>query len=381
MQFIDLNAQQKLIRDKIESNIKKVLDHGKYIMGPEVKELEEKLADFVGVKYAIGCSSGTDALLMALMGYEVGSGDYIITTPFTFIATAEVIPLLGAKPIFVDIDEKTYNINPDRIKDFLRDPIDPATNKVIELDKIKGIIPVDIFGLSADYDRINQIAKKYNLFVIEDAAQSFGAEYKGKKACALADIGCTSFFPAKPLGCYGDGGMIFTDNEEMAERLISIRVHGKGEDKYDNVRVGLNGRLDTIQAAVLLVKFEIFPDEIDLRQKVTERYHNALKDKFYLQAVPESCKSVWAQYSIRPKENNRDYYLRLLKDNNIPSAIYYPKPLHLQDLFAGLGYKKSYFPISEKVSGDVFSIPMSGYLEKKYQEIIIGKLLQNLNNL
>ncbi|GAH99483.1 unnamed protein product [marine sediment metagenome] len=216
MEFIDLSSQQKLIRDKIETNIKKVLDHGKYIMGPEVKELEEKLADFVGVKYAIGCSSGTDALLMSLMSYDVGYGDYIITTSFTFIATAEVISLLGAKPIFVDIDERTYNIDPDRIEDFLKDPIDPVTNKVIDLDKIKGIIPVDIFGLPTNYDKINEIAKRYNLFVVEDAAQSFGAEYKGKKACSLSDIGCTSFFPAKPLGCYGDGGMVFTDDEDIA---------------------------------------------------------------------------------------------------------------------------------------------------------------------
>jgi len=375
MEFIDLDAQQKLIRDKIESNIKKVLDHGKYIMGPEVKELEEKLADFVGMKYAIGCSSGTDALLMALMNYDVGYGDYIITTPFTFIATAEVISLLGAKPVFVDIDEKTYNIDPGKIEDFLKNPIYPSINKIIEPDKIKGIIPVDIFGLSADYDRINHIAKKYNLFVIEDAAQSFGAEYKSRKACSLADIGCASFFPAKPLGCYGDGGMIFTDNEEIVQKLASIRVHGKGKDKYDNIRIGINGRLDTMQAAVLLAKFKIFAEEIDLRQKVTERYNSALKDKFHLQVVPEDYKSVWAQYSIRPKEKNRDYYLKILKDNNIPTGIYYPRPLHLQESFAGLGYKKSYFPISEKISENIFSIPMSGYLEKKSQEIIIGKLL------
>lgn len=375
MQFIDLNAQQRLIRDKIESNIKKVLDHGKYIMGPEVEELEEKLADFTGVKYAIGCSSGTDALLMTLMSYDVGYGDYIITTPFTFIATAEVIPLLGAKPIFVDIDEKTYNINPDRIEDFLRDPIDPATNKVIEPDKIKGIIPVDIFGLPADYDRINQIAKKYNLFVIEDAAQSFGAEYKGREACSLADIGCTSFFPAKPLGCYGDGGMLFTDNEEIFKKLLSIRVHGKGENKYDNARIGLNGRLDTIQAAILLAKLEIFPEEIDLRQKVAERYHNALKDKFYLQAVPESCKSVWAQYSIRPKDGNRDHYLRILKDNNIPSAIYYPKPLHLQEAFESLGYNKGDFLVSENCSEGIFSLPFWPYIDEINQDLIITLLL------
>jgi len=376
MEFIDLGAQQKLIRDKIENNIKKVLDHGKYIMGPEVKELEEKLADFVGVKYAIGCSSGTDALLMALMNYNVGYGDYIITTSFTFIATAEVISLLGAKPVFVDIDEKTYNIDPRKIEEFLNNPIDPATKKVIELNKIKGIIPVDIFGLPADYDEINKIAKKYNMFVIEDAAQSFGAEYKGKKTCSLTDIGCTSFFPAKPLGCYGDGGMMFTDDEEIAKGLVSIRIHGKGKNKYDNVRIGINGRLDTIQAAVLLAKFEIFPEEINLRQKVAERYSNALKDKFYLQVVTGEYKSVWAQYSIRPKEKDRDYYLKILKDNNIPSAIYYPKPLHLQEVLKSFNYCIGNFPISESYSENIFSLPFYPYLGTDDQDSFIELLLR-----
>jgi len=376
MEFIDLGAQQKLIREKIESNIKKVLDHGKYIMGPEVGELEEKLADFVGVKYAVGCSSGTDALLMSLMVYGIGPGDYIITTPFTFIATVEVISLLGVKPVFVDIDEKTYNIDPRKIEEFLNNPIDHATKKAIELSKIKGIIPVDIFGLPADYDEINRIAKKYNMFVIEDAAQSFGAEYKGKKTCSLTKIGCTSFFPAKPLGCYGDGGMIFTDNEEIAQKLVSIRVHGKGKNKYDNVRIGINGRLDTIQAAILLAKFEIFPEEINLRQKIAERYNNALKDKFYLQVVTEEYKSVWAQYSIRPKENNREYYLSLLKSNNVPTAIYYPKPLYLQEPFRSLMYNKEDFLVSEKCSGDIFSLPFYQYIDEINQSFIITLLLK-----
>lgn len=374
MEFIDLSSQQKLIRNKIEANIKKVLNHGKYIMGPEVYELEEKLSDYVGVKYAISCSSGTDALLMSLMAYGIGSCDYVITTPFTFIATAEVISILGAKPIFVDIDEKTYNIDPGKIEDFLRNPVDPTTNKVIEPDKIKGIIPVDIFGLPADYDRINQIAEKHNLFVIEDAAQSSGAEYKGRKAGSLGDIGCTSFFPAKPLGCYGDGGMIFTNDEEIAQKLNSIRVHGKGSYKYDNVRIGLNGRLDTIQAAILMAKFEIFPEEINLRQKIAERYKNALKDKFNLQAVLEGYKSAWAQYSIRPREGNRDYYLKLLKNNNIPTAIYYPKPLHLQEAFKEFNYKGSDFIVSLKCSNSIWSIPMYPYLSNNNQEKIIKVL-------
>jgi UDP-2-acetamido-2-deoxy-ribo-hexuluronate aminotransferase len=282
MEFIDLGAQQRLIREKIENNIKKVLDHGKYIMGPEVTELEEKLANFTDTGYTISCASGTDALLIALMAYGVKPGDYIITTPFTYIATAEVISLLGATPIFIDIDEKTYNIDPSKIKEFLKNPQDPISGEQADPSKMKGIIPVDIFGLPADYVEINKIAREYRLFVIEDAAQSFGAVYKGRKACSLADIGCTSFFPAKPLGCYGDGGMIFTNNEELYSILRSIRVHGQGSDKYDNVRIGINGRLDTLQAAILLAKFEIFPEEIKKRQAVAKMYNKALAEKFYL---------------------------------------------------------------------------------------------------
>jgi len=379
MEFIDLKAQQKLIRKKIENNIMKVLDHGKYIMGPEVYELEEKLADYAGVKYAISCSSGTDAILMSLMAYNVGKGDYVITTPFTFIATAEVIALLGATPIFVDIDEKTYNIDPDKIEDFLKNPVDPRTSKNIEIDRIKGIIPVDIFGLPADYDRINKITKKYNLFVIEDAAQSFGAEYKGRKACSLSDIGCASFFPAKPLGCYGDGGMVFTDDEEVAEKLKSIRVHGKGSSKYDNVRLGINGRIDTIQAAILLAKFKIFPEEIDLRRKVAERYNNVLEDKFYLQEVPDGYKSAWAQYSIRPGNQNkktREDYIKVLEDNGTPTAVYYPKPLHLQKVFSHLGYNKNDLPLSGKIANDIFSIPFHPYLDEVDQGLIIKLLVR-----
>ncbi len=375
MEFIDLKAQQKLIREKIENNIKKALDHGKYIMGPEVFELEEKLSNYVGAKHAISCSSGTDALLMSLMAYNVGPKDYIITTPFTFISTAEVVALLGAKPIFVDIDKNTYNIDPRKIREFLNNPIDPANGKKIDYKNIKGIIAVDIFGLPADYEEINDITKEYNMFVIEDAAQSFGAEFKGRKACSLSNIGCTSFFPSKPLGCYGDGGMIFTNDNNLAEILKSIRVHGKGKDKYDNIRLGINGRLDTIQAAILLAKFEMFPEEIEKRQEVANRYNSALSEKFYLQEIPEGYKSARALYSIRPKKNNRDYYLKLLKEKNIPSAIYYPKPLHLQKAFAKLNFLNKELPKSEKVSRDIMSIPFSPFLNECEQKTIIDILL------
>ncbi|MBN2073491.1 MAG: DegT/DnrJ/EryC1/StrS family aminotransferase [Actinobacteria bacterium] len=380
MKFIDLEAQQKLIRGRIEGNIKKVLDHGKYILGPEVRELEEKLADYVGAKFAVGCSSGTDALLMSLMSYGVGAGDYIITTPFTFIATAEVVSLLGAKPVFVDIDKNTYNIDPGKIEGFLKNPLDPATGKCINPGSIRGIIAVDIFGLPADYESINRIAEKYNLFVIEDAAQSFGAEYKMKKVCSLADVGCTSFFPAKPLGCYGDGGMIFTDDEQVAQKLKSISVHGKGGHKYENVRIGLNGRLDTIQAAVLLAKFDLFPKEIDLRQEVAARYNDALGDKFYLQVVSDDCISAWAQYSVRPKGKygkTRDDYIKLLGDSNIPTAIYYPKSLHLQGAFQSLSYNEYDFPFSKECTGSIFSLPFYPYIKKNEQEEIISLLLKN----
>ena len=263
MKFIDLFAQQNKIRKKIESNILKVLDHGQYIMGPEVGNLEKKLSEFVGVKHAISCASGTDALLMALMAHNVGPGDAIFTTPFTFIASAEVICLLGATPVFVDIDPKTYNIDSNKLEQAVKvlkyndsstHPLPFDNRQQISGLVSKGILAVNIFGLPADYNSINMIAEKHNLFVIEDAAQSFGAAYKGKKACSLGDIGATSFFPAKPLGCYGDGGMCFTDDDHLADIMRSVRAHGKGNHKYDNIRIGINGRLDTIQAAILLAK-------------------------------------------------------------------------------------------------------------------------------
>lgn len=363
MDFIDLHAQQKRIREQIDMNIKKVLDHGKYIMGPEIDELEKKLAEFVGTKYAIGVSSGTDALLMPLMAYGVGPGDAIFTTPFTFIATAEVIQLLGATPVFVEIDPRTFNIDPEKLKEAIRETVEKKNLK------IKGIIPVDLFGQTADYDEINAIAKEYNLFVLQDAAQSFGASYKGKRACSNADCGATSFFPAKPLGCYGDGGMIFTNNDELYDKLVSIRIHGKGTDKYDNIRVGINGRIDTIQAAILLAKMEIFKEEIDLRQDVANAYSEALKDTVTVPYVKEYNVSAWAQYSILHPQ--REKALNGLKAQKIPTAIYYPIPLHLQVAFLHLGYKKGDFPITEKCAAEIFSIPMHPYLKKEDQERII----------
>jgi UDP-2-acetamido-2-deoxy-ribo-hexuluronate aminotransferase len=373
MQFIDLKKQQERIREKIESGITRVLDSGQYIMGPEIKELEKKLAEYVGVKHAIGCASGTDALLMALMTYEVGPGDAVFTTPFTFVATAEVISLLGATPVFVDIEQDTFNIDPAKLEMAIiavEQGGSPEFPLPIGADGLipKGVIPVDLFGQAANYVRINEIAEKHGLFVIEDACQSFGAEYKGKKACSLADIACTSFFPAKPLGCYGDGGMIFTDDDELAKKMISIRVHGSGLDKYDNIRLGINGRLDTIQAAILLAKFEIFPEEIELRQTVANRYTELLKGSVTAPFISDGCKSAWAQYSLLC--DNREELIVKLKDHGIPTAIYYPIPLHLQGAYKYLGYQKDSFPVSEKIAGQIFSIPMHPYLTEEEQKSI-----------
>ncbi len=382
MQFVDLAAQQKRIRDQIEANIATLLDHGRYIMGPEIKSLEEKLADYVGADHAGACASGTDALLLALMAYKVGPGDAIFTTPFTFIATGEVISLLGATPVFVDIDPQTFNLDPAKLEQTIQAvqagaPGDqPLPRSDVSLTA-RGIIAVDLFGLPANYDQINSIAQQHDLFVLEDAAQSFGAEYQGNMAGSLAEIGCTSFFPAKPLGCYGDGGMYFTNDPNLAEIMASLRLHGKGNHKYDNVRTGINGRMDTLQAAILLAKFDIFPEEIELRQAVAQRYTQLLKEQSEVQ-VPasfEGIKSAWAQYSVLAKdETHRSVLQDRLKMADIPTAIYYPKPLHLQTAFKYLGYEPGDFPVSEDFSSRIFSLPMHPYLSSADQEKIAAAL-------
>ncbi|GKT10883.1 DegT/DnrJ/EryC1/StrS aminotransferase family protein [Desulforhabdus sp. TSK] len=385
MEFIDLAAQQNTIRPELEKRIHTVLHHGQYIMGPEISELEQKLADFVGVRHAISCSSGTEALLMTLMAYEVGPGDAVFTTPFTFIATAEVISLLGATPVFVDIAPRTFNLDSDRLDlaiealkycDTTMHPL-PSAGRIKTTPLVpKGIIAVDLFGLPADYDKINAIAAKHGLFVIEDAAQSFGAMYHGRKACTLADVGCTSFFPAKPLGCYGDGGAIFTENEEMAKRITSIRIHGKGADKYDNQRIGLNGRLDTMQAAILLAKLEIFPREIELRQIVAEYYTKELSGRtpsLALPHVPTGSMSAWAQYSIISPQ--RSSIQQGLGKAGIPTAVYYPKPLHIQTAYSCLGYQADDFPISRNIAQRIFSLPMHPYIDEAQIEKIVSALI------
>lgn len=387
MQFIDLAAQQERIKERIDQNIQNVLKHGKYIMGPEVGELENRLAEYVGVKHCIGCASGTDALLMALMAKGVGPGDAIFTTPFTFIATAEVISLLGATPVFVDIDARTFNMDPEKlslaIKTMItRDFRSQGTEDGGQRTGLspKGIVTVDLFGLPCDYDRIDKIAEEYGLFVIEDAAQGLGGKFNGKMAGALAEIGCTSFFPAKPLGCYGDGGAVFTDNEGLAETMRSIRVHGKGTHKYDNSRIGLNARLDTMQAAILLAKLDIFPEEIERRQEIAQRYSDLLSvesNEVITPLVPENCKSAWAQYSVMAKsEEHRTRLQSRLKDEGIPTAVYYPKPLHLQTAFLDLGYREGDFPMSEDCAKRIFSLPMHPYLKKEEQKKVVEMMIE-----
>lgn len=345
MDFIDLKAQQRRIKGQLDKNIQRVLEHGSYIMGPEVKELENKLASYVGVQHAVACASGTDALLMALMACDIGPGDAVFTTPFTFISTAEVISLLGATPVFVDIDPATYNIDPAKLSSAITalrandpalyplpkapssPPAGEGKGEGVHL-RPRCVIPVDLFGLPADYDAITSIARDNGLFIIEDAAQSLGAEYKEKKAGSLGDIGCTSFFPAKPLGAYGDGGMCFTDDDTIAAVLDSIRVHGKGSNKYENTRIGINGRLDTLQAAVLLAKFDIFADEVERRQIVSQRYTTLLSPPSSprVPSVPPGARSVWAQYSLLAKnEGQRAKIMDRLKAEGIPSVIYYPQ--------------------------------------------------------
>ncbi len=370
MQFIDLNSQQKRIRNKINMRIKNVLDHGKYVMGPEVYELEKKLADYIGVKYCISCSSGTDALLIPLLAKGIGYGDAVITTPFTYVATAEVISLLGAKPIFLDIYPETFNLDINGIQH----AIDLAQNKGLNP---KAIIAVDLFGTPARYRLIEKVAKDNGLVLLEDFAQGFGGSIRGEKAGTFGDVAATSFFPAKPLGCYGDGGAIFTNDGELAEIMKSIRVHGSGKDKYDNVRIGINGRLDTIQAAVLLEKLTIFDDEIILRNNVADYYTKNISSILKKPYIPEGYLSCWAQYCLLANsKRDRIRVLNKLKKSKIPSMIYYRKPLHLQKSFSYLKYKKGDFPISEKISGTIFSIPMHPYLTKSQQDQII----ETINN-
>lgn len=371
--FIDLKAQFARIEETVNENIQTVLGHGRFIMGPEIGEFEAKAAAFAGTKHAISCGSGTDALMLALMALGIGPGDAVFTTPFTFMATAETIALVGATPVFVDIDPATYNIDPAKLEAAIVDTIAARP----ELTP-KAIVPVDLFGLPADYDAILPLAEKHGLKVVVDAAQSYGAKLNGTCTSAMGDIGCTSFFPAKPLGCYGDGGMCFTDSDELKDVMASLRVHGMNKsDKYDNVRLGLNARMDTLQAAILLPKLEIFAEEIELRGAVAARYNELLKDSGLVTPVmPEGSMSVWAQYCIQAESSDHRAALQAkLKEAGVPTAIYYPMPLHLQQAYAYLGYAKGDMPVSEAVGERIFALPMHPYLDEATQDAVCAPLL------
>ena len=360
--FLDLKSQQQKIKNQIEKAIKRVLDHGKYIMGPEVFELEEKLSSYSNVKNVITCSSGTDALMMVLMAKDVGPGDAIFLPSFTYTATPEVVAILGATPIFVDVIRTTYNIDPSSLKNSLN------LAKIKGL-KPKGIIAVDLFGQPADYNNLEKIANQNNLWILADAAQSYGGEFLKKKVGKLAHATATSFFPAKPLGCYGDGGAIFTDNNELADVLRSIRVHGKGQHKYDNIRVGLNARLDTVQAAILLEKMKIFDSELKERQKCADYYDKYLGNFVEIPKIIKGAKSAWAQYTIQlPNKNVREILIKELKKVGIPTMIYYEKPLHLQTAYEKFP-RSNCLEVSEEISEKVLSLP----LNLKYSPYIIDK--------
>ena len=363
--FIDIAAQRRRLGKSIDEAVARVLGHCQFINGPEVTQLEAELAEFSGAKHVVSCASGTDALLMVLMAKGVGRGDAVLCPSFTFCATGEAVALTGATPVFVDVDEATFNIDAASLTRGI------ATAKKLGLKPV-AVIPVDLFGQSADHDAIGAIAAEAGLFVLDDAAQGFGASYKGRRLGSLGLATATSFFPAKPLGCFGDGGAIFTDDAELAEKLRSVRVHGQGSDKYDNVRLGLTGRLDTMQAAILIEKLKIFEDEIAARNKVADRYAQGLGNVVSVPRLASGCTSVWAQYTVRlPKGCDRDGFAAALKAQGIPTAIYYPKSMHQQTAYRDFPVADGGLPACESLSRNVISLPMHAYLDEPTQERII----------
>lgn len=370
MQFIDLAAQYSHLKERIDRRIQKVLNHGQYIMGPEVAELEEKLADYVGVKHAITCANGTDALTLALMAMDIGEGDAVFVPTFTFFASAESVAFAKATPVFVDSDPDTFNICPRDLEK--RIEAVQAEGKL----NLKAIMAVDLFGLPANYPELQKIADKYGLKIIEDAAQGFGGEIDGKRAGSFGDIATTSFFPAKPLGCYGDGGAVFTDSDNYADLVKSYRVHGKGSDKYDNIRIGMNSRLDTIQAAVLLEKLAEFPQELIRRNYVAEQYSKTLSGNSKTPVVPKGYLSSWAQYTL--VSENRDKIMADYKERGVPTVVYYGKCMHQQTAFSGLGYTVEDLPVASRLAKQVYSLPMHPYIDdEKIRQVVslqMGKL-------
>lgn len=372
--FIDLKTQYRRNKSNIDKAIDRVLERGQYIMGPDITDLETQLADYIGVKHAVTCSSGTDALVIALMAMGVQAGDAVFTSPFTFFATAESISLCGATPVFVDIDPFTYNLDPNKLKEKVSEVINMGTLTP------RAVIPVDLFGLAADYLKINEVAKQHNLFVLEDAAQAFGAIYHDKKAGNLGHAAATSFYPAKPLGCYGDGGAVFTNNPELHEKMLSLRVHGQATsgNKYDNVRIGLNARMDTIQAAVLLEKLKIYDDELKARNAIAKKYNNALNEFVTVPQVPKGQQSVWAQYSIQV--DDREKLRSDLTNQGLPTAVFYPIPIHLSTAYQHLDHKAGDFPVSEAVSEKIVSLPMHPYLNEEQVNKVINAVVESTGN-
>jgi dTDP-4-amino-4,6-dideoxygalactose transaminase len=367
--FIDVAAQRRRLGGKIDAAVARVLDHCQFILGPEVRALEQALAEFCGARHAVTCASGTDALALVLMAKEIGPGDAVICPSFTFCATAEMVVLLGATPVFADVDAATFNIAP------------ASALRAVAAARRAGltprmIIPVDLFGLPADYPAINALAAAEKLFVLDDAAQGFGGAAGNRHIGTLADATATSFFPAKPLGCYGDGGAVFTDDDAMREVLVSLRVHGQGAGKYDNVRIGLTARLDTIQAAVLIEKLRIFPDEIEARNRVAQRYSQALGGLVTVPRVPKGLASVWAQYTIRIEAGTRDGFAAALKAEGIPTAVYYPKPLHRQDAYRCFPCAEGGLPVTDLIAEEVISLPMHAYLDEMTQDRVIAAVMR-----
>lgn len=374
MQFIDLKAQYEKLGTEINENIQNVLNSGQYMMGDYVKQLEKELAEYVGVKYCVTCANGTDALQLALMAWDIKEGDAVFLPSFTFYSTAEVVSLVGATPIFIDTDPRTFNIDSNHLE--------KAINDVISEGKLtpKVIIPVDLFGQPANYEQIIKIADKYNLLILEDGAQGFGGSINGKMACSFGDIATTSFFPAKPLGCYGDGGALFTDNEESYQLLLSLRVHGKGTFKYDNVRVGMNSRLDTIQAGILLPKLHAFKEyELDKRNQYAKLYTDYLKDYVTIPHVPDGYVSSWAQYTILlNSEDERNYLQEELKKKDIPTMIYYPTPMHKQSVYSDYCFNLNDLTKCEEVSKTCLSLPMHPYLDTDNIQFISEAIQKSL---
>jgi dTDP-4-amino-4,6-dideoxygalactose transaminase len=371
--FIDLKTQRKRMGAAVDAAILRVLDHGQFILGPEVRALEAELSRFCGAKEVVSCANGTDALGLVLMAREVGPGDAVLCPSFTFAATAEVVVWLGATPVYVDVDPTTFNLDAKSLEQGI------ATAKQHGLKPV-GLIAVDLFGQPADYDTLEPICAAHGLWLLSDAAQSFGASYRGRKVGTIGLATATSFFPSKPLACYGDGGAIFTDDAEVAKVLRSLRVHGEGVDKYDNVRIGINGRLDSIQAAVLLEKLKIFPDEIERRDRIVARYNEALADVATVPVVPEGSTSVWAQYTIKVDAEKRDKLVASLKEEGIPTAVYYPKPLHRQTAYKQYPSAGNGLPVSDLVAGQVISLPMHPYLEPDDQDRIVEAVRRNLQS-